>query len=154
MKKHVLFPLFYRLTHSPGQVPTALAVDDDLNLVAIGFDNGTLILLRGDLRRDRGAKQKTLLTGGSSGLSGSIVGVSGLAFRASKLYAATSTEVLLFNVKDKDKESCHRLDDIGCEVGKFHFLTLSFGRLVFRDSFVVVVIVVRNFSHLLQKTNY
>ena len=111
--------IFYRLTHASGQVPTALAVDDDLNLVAVGFDNGTLILLRGDLRRDRGAKQKTLLTGGSSGLSGSIVGVSGLAFRASKLYAATSTEVLLFNVKDKDKESCHQLDDIGCELGKF-----------------------------------
>ena len=108
------------MTHASGQVPTALAVDDDLNLVAVGFDNGTLILLRGDLRRDRGAKQKTLLTGGSSGISGSIVGVSGLAFRASKLYAATSTEVLLFNVKDKDKESCHRLDDIGCELGKFY----------------------------------
>ena len=111
---------FHRLTHASGQVPTALAVDDDLNLVAVGFDNGTLILLRGDLRRDRGAKQKTLLTGGSSGLSGSIVGVSGLAFRASKLYAATSTEVLLFNVKDKDKESCHQLDDIGCELGEFY----------------------------------
>ena len=116
----MLFNFFYRLTHASGQVPTALAVDDDLNLVAVGFDNGTLILLRGDLRRDRGAKQKTLLTGGSSGISGSIVGVSGLAFRASKLYAATSTEVLLFNVKDKDKESCHRLDDIGCELGKFY----------------------------------
>ena len=41
-------------------------------MIAVGFDNGTLILLRGDLRRDRGAKQKTLLTGGSSGFSGAI----------------------------------------------------------------------------------
>ena len=98
-----------------------MAVDDDLNLVAVGFDNGTLQLLRGDLRRDRGAKQKTLLTGGSSGLSGSTVGVSGLAFRASKLYVATSTEVLLFNVATKDKESCIRLDDIGCETGTYNF---------------------------------
>ena len=99
-------------------MPTALAVDDDLNLVAVGFDNGTLILLRGDLRRDRGAKQKTLLTGGSSGFSGAIVGVSGLAFRSSKLYVATSTEVLLFNIANKDKETCIRLDDIGCDTGK------------------------------------
>jgi hypothetical protein len=30
--------------------PTALAVDEDLNLVAVGFSNGSLILIRGDLR--------------------------------------------------------------------------------------------------------
>lgn len=101
------------LNNSNG-VPVAVAVEDDLHLVAVGFDTGTLILVRGDLRRPRFARQKNLL---SSAGSSSKVSVSGLTFRSSKLYVATTTEVLLFNVAVKDKETCTRLDDSGCDVG-------------------------------------
>lgn len=104
-----------RLNQSSG-TPTALAVDDENQLVSVGFDNGTLILIRGDLRRDRGVRQKALMTGYSSS-SKSKVSISGLAFRSSWLYVATSTEVLLFSIGIKDREKCTRLDDIGAEVG-------------------------------------
>ena len=107
---------------SLGGCPSALAVDDDLNLLAVGLDNGTLILIRGDLRRDRGTKQKVLLSSGS----GSGIGISGLAFRGSKLYVATSNEVLYFNVSNKDKETCASLDDIGCDAGNFIFNLIVF----------------------------
>ena len=101
-----------RLNHAPG-TPTALAIDDESQLVAVGFDNGTLILLRGDLRRDRGSRQKALVTGTAT----SGVGISGVAFRSSYLYVASTREVLLFNTSAKDKETCTRLDDIGCDAG-------------------------------------
>ena len=44
-----------------GGVITCLAVDDKLNMAAIGFSNHCLLLLRGDITRDRGTKQKILL---------------------------------------------------------------------------------------------
>ena len=43
-----------------GGVITCLAVDDKLNMAAIGFSNHCLLLLRGDITRDRGTKQKIL----------------------------------------------------------------------------------------------
>ena len=92
-------------------VPTCMAVDEVHNLMAVGYTNGTLILIRGDLKRDYRQKQKVLLSPGSS--------ISGLTFRASKLYVATTNEVLLFNVAVKDKETLVRLDDIGCPQGLF-----------------------------------
>lgn len=35
-----------RLNHNIGKL-SALAIEEDLNLVSVGFDNGTLILIRG-----------------------------------------------------------------------------------------------------------
>ena len=92
-------------------IASCIAVDEVQNLIAIGYTSGTLILIRGDLKRDYRQKQRVLLTSGSS--------ISGLTFRASKLYVATTDEVILFNVAVKDKESLVRLDDIGCPAGLF-----------------------------------
>ena len=106
-------PTLVRTTRlSQSGYPTALALDENQNLVAVGFANGTLILIRGDLRRDRGAKQRALLSGKNLQVS-----ISGLAFRSAKLYVTTTEEVFLFNVSVKDRETCTRLDDIGCQVG-------------------------------------
>ncbi len=91
--------------------PTSLAVDSILSLVAVGLGNGTLILIRGDLRRDRGVKQRSLLS--SNGQSC----ISGLTFRGNKLYVASKDEVLLFDVKVKDRETCSQLDNIGAATG-------------------------------------
>ena len=111
-----------RLNHNIGRL-SALAIEEDLNLVAAGFDNGTLVLIRGDLRRDRGAKQKALLSNSSDSSSSSYSGtsrnncISGIAFRSSKLYVATNNEVFAFNVLHQDKETCTKIDDIGCDIG-------------------------------------
>ena len=106
-----LFVIF--ISSSSGSV-SALAIEEDLNLIAVGFDNGTLTIIRGDLRRDRGSRQKTLLTCSDSM---SRISISGVAFRNSKLYVATTSEVLIFNVINQDKETCTRIDDIGCDIG-------------------------------------
>ena len=103
-----------RLNQSSGSF-TSLVIEENLNLISAGFDNGYLILIRGDLRRERGIKQKTLLSSNSH--SSSTIAIAGLAFRASKLYVATSNEVLVFNVAVQDKETSTRLDDIGCDIG-------------------------------------
>ena len=42
-------------------ISTCLAVQENLNVAAVGFSNHCLILLRGDITRDRGTKQKMLL---------------------------------------------------------------------------------------------
>ena len=92
-------------------IASCIAVDEVQNLIAIGYTSGTLILIRGDLKRDYRQKQRVLLTSGSS--------ISGMTFRASKLYVATTDEVMFFNVAVKDKETLVRLDDIGCPAGLF-----------------------------------
>ena len=109
-----------RLNQSSGSF-TSLVIEENLNLIAAGFDNGYLILIRGDLRRERGIKQKTLCSSANSSTT-----ISGLAFRASKLYVATSNEVLVFNVAVPDKETSTRLDDIGCDIGMIdNFIRLA-----------------------------
>ena len=105
-----------RLNHNIGKL-SALAIEEDLNLVAAGFDNGTLVLIRGDLRRDRGAKQKALLSNSDSSAGSRNNCISGIAFRSSKLYVATNNEVFAFNVLHQDKETCTKIDDIGCDIG-------------------------------------
>ena len=109
-----------RLNQSSGSF-TSLVIEENLNLIAAGFNNGYLILIRGDLRRERGIKQKTLCSSANSSTT-----ISGLAFRASKLYVATSNEVLVFNVAVPDKETSTRLDDIGCDIGMIdNFIRLA-----------------------------
>jgi len=78
---------------------TALAVYQN-HLVAVGFSDGTVLLQRGEVGRERSLKQVTLRDGSN--------GVSGLAFRitarASFLFVATTGSVLLYNITTKDKE--------------------------------------------------
>ena len=108
-------PMLVRTTKLAGSgCPSALAVDCGSGLVAVGLTNGTLLLIRGDLRRDRGVKQKALL---SSDGRADRCSVSGLAFRGHKLYVATTKEMLLFDIKIKDRETCTQLDNIGAPVG-------------------------------------
>ncbi|CAG2067029.1 unnamed protein product, partial [Timema podura] len=79
---------------------TALCVHDNLNLMAVGFHDGSIVLFRGDVCRERTNKQKVLKDGG--------VPVTGLAFRTTAkflyLYVSTTSSVVLFNITVKDKE--------------------------------------------------
>ena len=41
--------------------PTSISVNDSLTLLAVGFSNGALLLLRGEVSKDRGTKIKLLI---------------------------------------------------------------------------------------------
>ncbi|KAJ8936386.1 hypothetical protein NQ318_010793 [Aromia moschata] len=78
--------------------------------MAIGFVDGSLILYRGDITRDRSSKQKFLR------ISSSVI--TGLAFKSTAanvfLFAATDSSVSVYNITQKDKEQKYQLDNIGC----------------------------------------
>ncbi|XP_046405210.1 vacuolar protein sorting-associated protein 11 homolog isoform X2 [Ischnura elegans] len=100
---------------------TALCAHSNLELMAIGFSDSTVILYRGDITRDRSVKQKVL--GGKDGFSGGNVlcSVTGLAFRSTHgarstfLFVATSACVYICNISIKDKEQKVTLDSEGCK---------------------------------------
>ncbi|XP_050309231.1 vacuolar protein sorting-associated protein 11 homolog isoform X2 [Anthonomus grandis grandis] len=87
-----------------------LTVHDNLQLMAVGFIDGSLVLYRGDVARDRSSKQKVFKELSSK--------VTGLAFKVSAnsswLYVSTEQEVVVYNITHKDKEIKHHLDNIGC----------------------------------------
>eukprot|EP00092_Neocalanus_flemingeri_P014689 GFUD01015851.1.p1 GENE.GFUD01015851.1~~GFUD01015851.1.p1 ORF type:complete len:1126 (+),score=262.45 GFUD01015851.1:53-3430(+) len=100
-----------RLTRpgSPAE-PVSLAVSENLLLMAVGYDDGGVVLYRGDCTRDKGHKVKVLVEQGSQ--------VTGMAFKAVEtgifLYIATTSDVLMFNVSVKDRETRSVLDSLGC----------------------------------------
>ncbi|PSN48268.1 hypothetical protein C0J52_03049, partial [Blattella germanica] len=114
LDKHGL-PVCIRITRAiPNNKPaqaTALSVHDNLNLMAVGFSDGSILLFRGDISRDRTNKQKVLKDGNSS--------ITGLAFRTTSkltyLFVATMNNVFLYNITIKDKEQkVIHLDGMGC----------------------------------------
>jgi hypothetical protein len=93
--------------------PTLLAVGDNLQLLAVGYDDGAVVLHRGDVTKERGAKVKVVLEPGPT--------LAALAFKVTEtgvfLYVATATEINLINVTVKDKEVRTVLDTQGCSSG-------------------------------------
>ncbi|KAJ4438460.1 hypothetical protein ANN_14405, partial [Periplaneta americana] len=107
-------PMCVRISRAiPNNKPspaTALSVHDNLNLMAVGFGDGSILLYRGDITRERTNKQKVLKDGNSP--------VTGLAFRTTAkltyLFVATLNNVYLYNIAVKDKEQKIHLDGMGC----------------------------------------
>ena len=119
---------------SSSTISTCLAVQENLNIAAVGFSNHCLIILRGDITRDRGTKQKMLLRPSNSPSSSRTYAppctpdshsssISGLSFkssgRTSWLYVATTNQILVFNLTGNNKESATQLDNIGCPIGMY-----------------------------------
>lgn len=110
-------PMCSRISRTiPNNRPTpasVLCVHENLNLMAVGFTDGSIVLYRGDVARDRLSKPKLLRDGG-------VQPVTGLAFRSTAkltyLFVATSAAVFSYNVTVKDKEGKIDLDDEGCEM--------------------------------------
>ncbi|XP_017787997.1 PREDICTED: vacuolar protein sorting-associated protein 11 homolog [Habropoda laboriosa] len=91
---------------------TALCVHTNLTLMAVGFADGSIMLYRGDLTRERKNKIKVLKDTNDS--------ITGLAIRSTSkqnhLFVATPNSVFLYNITVKDKEFKFPLDtDMGCE---------------------------------------
>ncbi|XP_022091158.1 vacuolar protein sorting-associated protein 11 homolog isoform X2 [Acanthaster planci] len=95
-------------SNQPSQV-SALTVSETLTMMAIGFQDGSVTLIRGDVTRDRHNKFKTIYQDKTP--------VTGLGFRHTQrntvLFVATETSVSSFNLSGKDP---HRevLDLHGC----------------------------------------
>ncbi|KAG5888950.1 hypothetical protein JTB14_012209 [Gonioctena quinquepunctata] len=108
-------PYCYRITRAmPGNKPvlcSALCVHEGLQLMAIGFVDGSLVIYRGDITRDRSSKQTLLWTSCST--------ITGLAFKSTSanifLFVATESSVVVYNITQKDKEQKYHLDNLGCE---------------------------------------
>ncbi|XP_071804394.1 vacuolar protein sorting-associated protein 11 homolog [Asterias amurensis] len=97
-------------SNQPSNV-SVLAVSETLTMMAIGFQDGSVTLVRGDVTRDRHNKFKTIFQDKTP--------ITGLAFRHSQrsnvLFVATETSVSSFSLSGKDS---HRevLDLHGCPI--------------------------------------
>ncbi|XP_011305315.1 vacuolar protein sorting-associated protein 11 homolog [Fopius arisanus] len=89
---------------------TALCVHQSLTLMAVGFTDGSIMLYRGDLTRERKNKIKIL--------KDSTAPITGLQIRSTgkqnHLFVATTMNVYLYNITVKDKEVKTVLDNMGC----------------------------------------
>ncbi|XP_076184053.1 vacuolar protein sorting 11 [Ptiloglossa arizonensis] len=89
---------------------TTMCVHTSLTLMAIGFADGSIMLYRGDLTRERKNKIKVL--------KDTNVSITGLAIRypgkQNYLFVATSNSVFIYNITIKDKEFKFPLDTMGC----------------------------------------
>ncbi|XP_061596224.1 vacuolar protein sorting-associated protein 11 homolog [Cololabis saira] len=96
----------------PGNKPTevsCLSIHENLNFMAIGFTDGSVVLTKGDITRDRHSKTVTLHEGSSP--------VTGLAFRqmakVTNLFVATLERVYSYTLSNKEYPKIE-LDSHGC----------------------------------------
>ncbi|KAH3841675.1 vacuolar protein sorting-associated protein 11 homolog [Dreissena polymorpha] len=109
-------PVCTRITRAiPANKPTpvtCVAAHENLNWMAVGFENGTVLLFKGDIKSDRHSKQSIVYEGKSA--------VTGLAFKSAGkniiLFVATESVILSINVSGKDKMQT-TLDEFGCKRG-------------------------------------
>ncbi|XP_063984513.1 vacuolar protein sorting-associated protein 11 homolog [Diachasmimorpha longicaudata] len=89
---------------------TALCVHQSLTMMAVGFADGSIMLYRGDLTRERKNKIKIL--------KDSTAPITGLQIRSTgkqnHLFVVTTMNVYLYNITVKDKEVKTVLDNMGC----------------------------------------
>ncbi|KNC99120.1 tethering complex subunit PEP5 [Spizellomyces punctatus DAOM BR117] len=90
---------------------TALAVLENMTQVAIGLENGVVVLIRGDISRDRFTKSKIIHEGSEM--------ITGLGFcedgKSTRLYIVTLARILTCDTSNKDLKQA--LDDQGGEIG-------------------------------------
>lgn len=112
-----------------GQI-SAFATLDDLSQLAIGFANGSVTMVRGDLIHDRGAKQRTIFESQEP--------ITGVEFRKGSslttLYLATTGRILTLTISGKGQGLPARpLEDTGCGVGCMTFNENTREIIVVRD---------------------
>ena len=86
---------------------------EDLSQLAIGFANGAVTVVRGDLIHDRGAKQRTVFESEEP--------ITGVEFRegsTTTLYLATTGRILTLTISGKGQgQPAKPLENMGCGVG-------------------------------------
>jgi hypothetical protein len=92
---------------------SAFAVTSDLAQLAVGFGNGAVTVVRGDLIHDRGTKQRTVFESEEP--------ITGLEFREANttgLYIATTSRILVLAISGRAQGTPARtIDEHGCAVG-------------------------------------
>lgn len=93
---------------------SAFTALDDLSQLAVGFANGSVTVIRGDLVHDRGAKQRVVHESEEP--------VTGLEFRVESrlttLYVATTSRILKLVISGRGQgQAARTLEDSGCGVG-------------------------------------
>lgn len=92
---------------------SAFTVTSELGQLAVGFANGAVTVVRGDLIHDRGTKQRTVFESEEP--------ITGLIFREANttaLYIATTSRLSVLSVSGKGQGTPARtLDEHGCAVG-------------------------------------
>ncbi|CAK3872434.1 Vacuolar sorting-associated 11 [Lecanosticta acicola] len=92
---------------------SAVSVTSDLAQLAVGFANGAVTVVRGDLIHDRGTRQRTVFESEEP--------ITGLEFREANttaLYIATTSRILALAITGKAQGTPARsLDESGCAVG-------------------------------------
>ena len=103
---------------TPSQV-TVIDVLDTMMMMVAGFSDGNLLIIRGDITREKNSKQKVIKS--------SQCAITGLEFHnnaqkqsSSKqiiLFVTTLNEIFSYNLTTKEKETKINLESFGCEVG-------------------------------------
>ncbi|PVD32476.1 hypothetical protein C0Q70_07915 [Pomacea canaliculata] len=108
-------PVCTRLTRAiPSNKPTPVTcftVHENFNFMAVGFENGTVILYKGDVTRDRHSKQRVVFENARP--------ITGLSFKSGTkevfLFVVTETAVVSINVTNKDTRN--QLEQFGASRG-------------------------------------
>ena len=106
-------PKYYDRALLMSQISAFTALDD-LSQLAVGFANGAVTVIRGDLIHDRGAKQRIVFESEEP--------ITGVEFRENSklttLYVATTNRILKLVISGKGQgQPARALEDTGCGVG-------------------------------------
>ncbi|KAL9636966.1 MAG: hypothetical protein Q9164_002496 [Protoblastenia rupestris] len=108
---------------------SAFATLENLSQLAVGFGNGAVTVIRGDLINDRGAKQRTVFESEEP--------ITGVEFRegpSTTLYLATTGRILTLTIAGSGQgQPAKVLEDTGCGVGCMTFDESNGDIVVARD---------------------
>lgn len=92
---------------------SAFTALEDLSQIAVGFANGAVTVIRGDLIHDRGTKQRTVFESEEP--------ITGIQFREGQvtaLYIATTAKILTLVISGRGQgQPARTLDNTGCAAG-------------------------------------
>ena len=112
---------------------SAFTALDDLSQLAVGFGNGSVTVIRGDLVHDRGARQRIVHESEEP--------ITGMEFRAdprlTTLYVATTSRILKLVISGRGQGQPARVvEDSGCGVGCMTVDKSTGDIVVARDDFI------------------
>lgn len=95
--------------NNPSPVTVIAVPDNNMNL-AVGFQNGNVILYKGDVARERYNSKPKLCHEDQNPISGLIFRTMG---RYNHLFVVTTNDIYSYNLLSKENEKCH-VDSLGC----------------------------------------
>lgn len=96
---------------------SSFTFSDDLSILAVGFTSGKVILIRGDILRDRGSKQRVIYESNDP--------VTGLQLSNNRLFVTTTSKILLVPLVRNERETV--ISTLGVDL---HCETFSLNSLI------------------------